>query len=562
MAANAEAESNETLSRPMDMPLEMYNQLSSDYQTARNTYNRSVSRECQARTIARNLAKRDAEHQKLLRSLATWKSSAELRAAVQASAASTAEVVGLLQGASVAAIERHTAVMGALELIQGALNVVGPAASSSSSSSSDNVVVPMDVDVPTAVDEDLSIVDQCFICLSGVSQGVKLPCCWRGGHIAHTECYTEMLWTAQSDSLKCPVCKTAFKDFGMDSQDAEQRQRYRSFMRSLCLPQEWLTFLVEDNGAPMDVVMLVSPYNATGPSRHFHLALKALPNSKVSSNFSPLWVDLSTESAEGLKAHYHRRLDQISVKGDDIHAFVDRACQGTWPAFDVLVKLTCFGHRFPYIYNFQGFRKSASGEGSYANLQVMDPHDAGEEQYEDDDLTIRIPLSAIETFQPHSRCPIVRKLNEVGDEDWLPVEVIIGLQDSPTQSSWQRVWVLNVDRGGHAPRLVIATDRDSPFQRRVSISSVLSLERECTPRNHPFHVHSEPRGGLPRVYVANIIVKLTAPEPYKSYSSLAEYTILGYTYERYQGLQLNTLQGRLMTKIPVQHISHVRFLRA
>ena len=139
--------------------------------------------------------------------------------------------------------------MGILNGIQSALQI--PAAGSSSSSSTDplpalleGVVVSMDVD-----EEDPSVVDQCFLCMCPVSQGVKMPCCWRGGHIAHTRCYMDLLGQDRYKHLECPLCKTPFNGFGMFSDDAQQRERYKTFMHSLEIPEDWLSFLFDGSSS-------------------------------------------------------------------------------------------------------------------------------------------------------------------------------------------------------------------------------------------------------------------------------------------------------------------------
>ena len=497
MAEHAHAVA-ERLECPRGMPREMFSRLAASYHTKVNNYNRAVSRNLRPQTIADNLRKRDEEHQVLKTILEQWSADLALQEAVRQGNASCTEAIQSLVAASARAATQSTAqhqeLLDRLAAIQSALQ--RPAAASSSSSSTDPLpahldeanVVSMDVD-----EEDASIVDQCFLCMCKVSHGVKLPCCWRGGHIAHTSCYMDLLWQDRYKHLQCPLCKTQFNGFGMFSEDAQQRERYRSFMHSLEIPEDWLSFLLsDDNGTSKEVVLPSGDWTESRPLGRFHRVMKVSSRSVVDADCNPLYFSLIKE---GTNDSHTYRLDDILVRGDDIHSFVDRCCQGAWPCTDVTVKVTCFGCRFPFHYNFIGFRKGKSGTESYASFEVTDSHERYEgEDSEDEDGIVDMPLSCIESFQLYSYCPILRRLGRVG-EPWSPVEVI-GAINLVGFADLRRFWVRSIERAGYTPVLKISSTENG-LEHSVEVNDISQVGRAIPPPNSLIVMSRPTRRALP-----------------------------------------------------------------
>jgi hypothetical protein len=51
--------------------------------------------------------------------------------------------------------------------------------------------------------------------------------------------------------FKCPNCRTAFANFGVDSQDVVQVDRFKTFIMGLPLPKRLSEFLLSSDAAPL-----------------------------------------------------------------------------------------------------------------------------------------------------------------------------------------------------------------------------------------------------------------------------------------------------------------------
>ena len=542
------------LERPPGMPENLFDRICSDYQRARNTYNKCSTRQPPAlpATIARNLAKRNAEHAKATALLEKWSSNEALRQLILTGNASSEAAVRMLSDSATIATQRHNEIMQALDEIRGAPGDT-PSSSSAAASSLGSAHDPMpgtstDIDADRGVELPSEPFGQavepqeggtCIICLGDNPDGPAMPCCWQGENRACKECYGDLIKSEEHGILRCPNCRTPFGDLAKDLQDDAQKHRYKSYI--LGLPLSKMTQHILTCGLPVTGVSLANHEDFDG---NYHgIYHRAFTITSESFFYTPTTVDPLGDDRGNPGGRSTVSLESFSLKGDKFHKFVERACGGIWPAFHEHVEIKYFGLPFPAHFGFEGF-KMVPNVGPCICLRVMS--ELLKEQYE-------VPLTAIERLRVRFE-PFLDHLNMM-DKPWVPVNVICNLREG----GWDRLWIKSVNFEGYAPQVSLARDVDSPFEKVVDIHGI----REAIPTVHmDLRIFFAPSGGMSAVFIGTVELKYTAPEHYRTLVSLKDFKILGCTGPTTAAL-LNLVDptyGYRYT-IPCEHVTYIWFRR-
>jgi hypothetical protein len=463
MAANVGVELVDP-ARPNDMPQLMYEQLCSNYQRARGTYNKSVARN--SRTVAANLRVRNEEHAKLMSSLERWTSSTDVRAAVAEGLTSTTDAITALTAATNQATNQQNIqnqnVLVKLVEIQTAIQHLGQN-SSPSSSSTDVVMQPVE-EVPS---------DVCMICHDDSPDGPAMPCCFQGNHKACLSCYAEYI--VRNQDFKCPHCRTAFKDC-VPVGDAAALGRLSGFICALYPTHEKVVeALVNCRTEPRKLVILrhLEAFNTPeGPrprqmlsnlhvnTAACHVELEIVYDHQslsAPSEWGSFYV--AEETVEwGHPMRLNMPLQFLSAPGDDIHDFVNRACGGEWFHHNDFLEIRVKGAVYPHHYYFDEFKRIRGGE----TVMVL----SVDYESTDDVGPVEFPFSAIESCKSYRKAPIMFH-TEVHNPE-LPRHVAIW----PWGERWQRCYVKEVLRGGYGSRLVLAAYPESLYTRTIYDSMV------------------------------------------------------------------------------------------
>jgi hypothetical protein len=261
--------------------------------------------------------------------------------------------------------------------------------------------------------------------------------------------------------------------------------------------------------------------------------------------FNPTTVNPSGDDREDLKGWSVVSLESFSLKGDKIHKFVERACDGIWPPFHEHVEVKYFGLPFPAHFHFEGF-KTVPNIGPCVCLRVMS--EAVKEQYE-------VPLTAIERLRVR-REPFLGYIGMM-DKPWEPVEVICNL----SAGGWNRFWIKRVNLEGYAPQVWLAYKKDIPFERRVDLRDIHEVY-QLIPMD--IRVPIRPWGGLSASFIGQVELKWNALELYGDGEMVPgkNYKILGCTGQSANAI-LNIVDPRRGHRytIPCEHISYIWFKR-
>lgn len=540
---------------PPGMPDDLFSRICSDYQRARNTYNKSSTRQPPAlpATVARNLAKRNTEHAKAMALLEKWSSNGALRQLILDGNASSEAAVRMLSDSAITATQRHNEIMDALNEIRGATPSSSSAAASSLGSAHDpmpgsaiNIDEDQGADLPSEpVEQAVEALEggTCVICLGDNPDGPVMPCCWQGKNRACKDCYAGLIKSEEHGILKCPNCRTPFGDLCKDLQDDVQKHRYKSYMLGLPLPKMTQHLLTCE--LPVSGVSLDNHVDFDGNYRGIYH--RAFTITSESFFYNPTMVNPLGNDRENPAGWSAVSLESFSLKGDKFHKFVERACGGIWPAFYEHVDIKYFGLPFPAHFGFEGF-KMVPNVGPCVRLRVMS--ELLEEEYE-------VPLTAIERLRVRYQ-PFLGHLNMM-DKPWVPVDVICNLRDG----GWDRLWIKSVNLEGYAPQVSLAREVDSPFVKVVDISGIREvLFVNAISVNVDFQVYSLPSGGLPSVFIGSVSLKWNAPRHYCDLTFLKDFKILGCTGPSAEAI-LNVVHltnGNRYT-IPCEHISSIWFKR-
>ena len=544
----ARAADLESIVRPRDMSQELFDRLCSTYQLARNKYNQSVTRNARPETIAKNQKARDDEHARVKALLDSWSSNHELRQLVIDGDKSSGEAVRLLTEASNVAANRHLELVGMLNGIQGALN-------NRSSSSTDPMPVEEPIEEPVSEMEEVYVEDECIICTGDNPDGPALPCCWQGNKRACKECYMDLF--RHRKELRCPSCRTEFKDFGMATQDLAQVDRFKAFILGLPLHKRISEFLLARDAPSTRVVLLadlrvdIDDSDSESGFGNYHEAVVMSERSTFHPDYNPLWARIFQDGMSDEEVVEHK-LDAISFEGDAIHQFVDRVCGGIWPPRGIHVELRCMGCVYPIHYKFERFVKHDAGD--VAHFQVMSCQPYFEVEYVD------IPLSAIAGFTSREPCDIRATLG-MGNAPFSPVDVVCELHEEGERSSWYRLWIKSVNFVGVTPTLTLGHNHDDPFERVVTITKVRTIRLVMQP-DPPVNVYSLP-AGQPKAFVGLVAMKWSSPSNFRIHYDNKEFKILGYTQKTnsFPCLEaIGTLDNRKV-EIPISYVSSIWYRR-
>ena len=449
-----------------------------DYDKARARHGMAVTREARPSTIEKNRVAEEAAYNAVVQQLEQWNANGALRELITAGNSDIAKAVKLLTEAAALAATRHHEIVAKLEAMQNSM-----LASSSSSTHMADVEMqgslnPSGSSADVIMQEPVTS-DACIICMSESPDGPAMPCCFQGNHRACKDCYMELF--SRSDELKCPSCRTAFKD-SVPVGDVAAFSRFSAFMCGLFPTHDKvIEALVNSRSEPRKLVLLkhLAAFNTpAGPK-----PLMDIDDMLVEANRSLDSVDgivevqilhdtrflkapskwarfrISEESIVGNPDDIYQvmPLQYLSAPGDDIHAFVQRACKGVWFHHMDLIEVRVFNCAYPLYYDFDEYKR-IQGRETVMLLQVytecgtlIDP--------------VEIPLSAIETCKNHPHGH--RLFNSQGHHD-LPKHVALRLYGE----RWQQCWVKELMSGGYGSRLVIAAYPGSPFTRTIYNSSV------------------------------------------------------------------------------------------
>ena len=460
----------EALVRPAGMPVELFDSICADYQKARNTYNKATTRQnCRPATLARALTARNTQHANAKTLLEGWSTSQDLRQLINIGNTSAAEALRLLNQASTRSADNHRDVMNGLLQLQNSL------------ASSSSFARPADVEM-RPVDEVPS--DVCMICHDDSPDGPAMPCCFQGNHKACLSCYTECIERTVEPDFKCPHCRTAFKNC-VPVGNVAALGRFSAFMCALYPTHEnVIEALVNSRSAPRKLVLLkhLAFFNTPeGPmplgdisqmlgnmeldDPNIHMEVNILHDHLFLASPSK-WARfiVSDESIESKHAHMQQvmPLQFLSAPGDDIHAFVERACNGVWFHHYNLIEVRVKGCVYPLYYYFEEFKR-IRGQETVVVL-VVDPDFVAQVD------PVEIPFSAIESCK---NVPFGYTLfNSSSSNHNLPKHVAFRLYGE----RWQQCYVKELIRGGYGNRLVIAAYPESLFTRTVYNGMVEQFE--------------------------------------------------------------------------------------
>ena len=436
------------------------------YKAIRKDYDRAVARLGMAQnrsppatqaTINKNVKLLDDAKAALHAAIVAYSINPELREMLAENNRTSSDAVALLKTAAEVQTDNHSEVMAILRQLV-------PTTSTSSSAAA-----------PEAMDLDLP---ECLFCMDPTSTGIKMSCCTRPGS-DKIVCLTCFMGYASSNlESVCPACRgtpdftgsLAMIKAGLhpDLLDALKPQKSKEFIVNFaCLAA------LDDDG-----------YNGSW-RENYYLRLSCHSSSGVDRK-NPAWAVL-------VFGDFFRAMElkvpvcKLIIQGDAIDTFVRSKCDGKWPEYEAIIRLTFVGSRFPAIYQFEGFERVYGGEpickfsmNPTSHLEPEEDEDDAVPDVNRDRELIQVPLANINTWT-HVRRWTVKSILEKLDygHRHLPCEILIKMK---TQS-WGMTILIQILDNGIGPQLVLST---GAVQRIVDIGMIENIVTDplivpCTP---------------------------------------------------------------------------------
>ena len=331
------------------MDRQLFMTIRKDYDRAVSKLSMAVKREAKQKTIQKNQKEKDEAFAVAKSHLQAFKMNPELRVAIDTSNATAAQALTLLQQFAAMQTSHHTQVMQQLRIL-----VDHAGSSSSSAAAADNVAVEAADNVEAEAAEMEVDLPDCIMCFDSCSDGMVMPCCRRENekHACKT-CFLSLL--AQKHQIVCPACRTKLHDLAGFPDALAKLQA--------CMPQgvQSVLSVLQSGGSVVPLFDFTRsflgddhddegfqdvPFHST-----FHCKIEC---HKTSLSGNPVWAEVKHNSP--MPAKTLMPVHMLSVRGDEIHQFVQEKCNGKWPQRRSRVRVT-FGNPYPMYYEFRCFQR-------------------------------------------------------------------------------------------------------------------------------------------------------------------------------------------------------------